>query len=279
MTSVQTVRQVRDRKNIDTTVQEESELSYSRDSVEALASTENRHFWSQIKHRLVARLMRRYLRNHSFEHLDLGCGSGGMLKHLAAEFSDSTSTGIDGYTESLDHARRNAPDARLLLCDITQIEPTAIGSAFDVITCLDVLEHIEEPEHVLQSVCQKLLRDDGIIIVTVPASNRLWSERDVFLGHYRRYTKQSLGDLMSAGGFEIIHMSYLYSYLWAPVYFSRKVIGKLRGLDGQRMEESELKVVPVVNQMMLTAGLIEIWLSTHWGLPFGTSVYCVARKR
>jgi len=59
---------------------------------------------------------------------------------------------------------------------------------FDAITMFDVIEHIEDDAFALKK-CRKALISDGIIFITVPAFELLWSRIDTESGHKRRYSK------------------------------------------------------------------------------------------
>lgn len=62
---------------------------------------------------------------------------------------------------------------------------------FDSILYLDVLEHIRDDRAELESA-SRLLMPGGRLIVLAPAHERLYSEFDTAVGHYRRYCRSSL---------------------------------------------------------------------------------------
>lgn len=71
--------------------------------------------------------------------LELGCGSGSMLRKLSQHFS---ATGIDNSQAMLRLARKKAPRARTFLGDITTFDLT---SSFDAIICpFDTINHVTE---------------------------------------------------------------------------------------------------------------------------------------
>jgi 2-polyprenyl-3-methyl-5-hydroxy-6-metoxy-1,4-benzoquinol methylase len=65
------------------------------------------------------------------------------------------------------------------------------GHSFDTILYIDVLEHIENDKLELQQAAA-LLKPGGYLVVVAPAHQRLYTEFDRSIGHFRRYTKQSL---------------------------------------------------------------------------------------
>jgi len=69
--------------------------------------------------------------------LELGCGNGDDLRKLARRFHV---TGVDVSEEQIRHARENAPAARLLCADFTEVElPTA---GFDAVVSFYVFNHV-----------------------------------------------------------------------------------------------------------------------------------------
>jgi SAM-dependent methyltransferase len=147
-----------------------------------------------------------------------------------------------------------------------------------VVVIADVLEHLDEPERVLTGI-QRLLSPDGIIVATVPASMHLWSDRDVFLGHRKRYTRAGFKQLFQDSGYVVVCSNYAFAYLFPPTFFFRKILSGFQGRSGRNMEKAELRQIPVINSLLTGIGIIECWLSAYIRMPFGTSTYCVARKR
>jgi SAM-dependent methyltransferase len=71
------------------------------------------------------------------------------------------------------------------------LESIAEGERFDTILYIDVLEHIEDDRRELESA-SRLLRGGGFLVVLAPAHQWLYSPFDRAIGHYRRYSKESL---------------------------------------------------------------------------------------
>lgn len=73
---------------------------------------------------------------------------------------------------------------------------------FDSVFCVNVLEHLDEPDTAV-SEFYKSLRAGGKALILVPAHEWLFSAADEAIGHRRRYTRESLRDLMEEAGFEV----------------------------------------------------------------------------
>jgi len=72
--------------------------------------------------------------------------------------------------------------------------------------------------------------------------------------------------------------NYCFSYLVPPAIFFRKFLFRWKKMSGENMEKTELKEIPLLNDILKFIGYAEVRLSQYMPLPFGTSVYCVARK-
>jgi SAM-dependent methyltransferase len=86
---------------------------------------------------------------------------------------------------------------------------------FTLITCLDVLEHVTQPERALAEV-QRVLKPGGLAVFTVPADPRLWSDRDLRLQHRKRYTPADLRAELRAAGFEVLNATHTNLFYYWP---------------------------------------------------------------
>lgn len=98
--------------------------------------------------------------------LDYGCHSGGLLRQLDNRFSRH---GIEISASAAEHARRHNATIWRSLDDMPS------EARFDVITVIDVLEHLEHPEPLLTRLFEKLTEKGILIVSTGDAGNRLWN--------------------------------------------------------------------------------------------------------
>jgi ubiquinone/menaquinone biosynthesis C-methylase UbiE len=73
-----------------------------------------------------------------------------------------------------------------------------VNNKFDTILYIDVLEHIKNDREELDTA-YKLLNKNGKIIILSPAHNYLYSQFDSKIGHFRRYNKRQLCDIVPIG--------------------------------------------------------------------------------
>ncbi len=107
--------------------------------------------------------------------------------------------------------------------DIDQIPDDSL----DYVYTMNVLEHIEDDQAMLQRIYRKL-KLGGRLLIYVPAFQLLFSTMDRKVGHYRRYTRRSLDDVVRHAGFHILQTRYTDSvgFLVTLMY---KLIGNKSG--------------------------------------------------
>ena len=125
--------------------------------------------WMKVGEIHYEHLHRYYFAKRFVKHkevLDLGCGEGYGCSILLQDANSVT--GIDKDEETIHHAKKKyaQDNIEFLTGSITQI-PIEGEAIFDVITCFEVLEHIEDQEKLLKEV-KRLLKPSGIFIVSTP---------------------------------------------------------------------------------------------------------------
>src|SRR5436305_1985034 len=87
--------------------------------------------------------------------------------------------------------------------------------AFDLITCLDVIEHTPD-DRVTLAELRRVCKPGGWLLVTVPAYQALWSRHDEANHHFRRYNRRMLRAVAQAAGWEVERLTSFNSVLLAP---------------------------------------------------------------
>ena len=67
---------------------------------------------------------------------------------------------------------------------------------FDLICAFDVIEHVEDDRRVFTEI-SRVLKDEGVLIFSVPVHAELWNEFDDWVGHARRYEPAELLELLA----------------------------------------------------------------------------------
>ncbi len=90
----------------------------------------------------------------------------------------------------------------------------------------DVVEHIEDDEAFLIEN-HSYLKKGGKIYITVPAYQWLFSEEDVYAGHYRRYSVKQISSLLENIGFEVKYKTYFFTFIPIPLFLLNALPYKL----------------------------------------------------
>ena len=247
-----------------------ADIRYDASRFEVLAGLEREHFWFTARSRLIVWALRKHF-PHAQSLLEIGCGTGNVLGAIAEAAPALRVAGSEAHASALALARSRAPGAMLLQMDARRIP---YRDEFDVIGAFDVLEHIEEDDCVLREMFEAC-RAGGGAIITVPQHPWLWSYRDEFAHHVRRYRRAELLRKVRAAGFEGIWASSFVTALLPLMALSRLRQKSPRGFDAA----SELRVGRVANRalgavMALERRLVQAGLT----LPAGGSLLVIAHK-
>jgi ubiquinone/menaquinone biosynthesis C-methylase UbiE len=239
------------------------------DYFERLYQLEEDHWWHSTRRRLVLdQLERTYSDRSDLRLLDGGCGTGRMLSELNRS---GTAVGIDLSDEALRFCRERRLDHTVKGSLLQMPFPDA---TFDVLTALDVLEHVGDDVGALRE-CQRVLKPGGRMFIFVPAHRWLWSLQDEISHHFRRYTARTLRQAVGAAGYEIERLTYV-SFFLLPII----VVGRLwlRILLRFRDVKDENQLHPGwSNGLLGSIFRSEIPLIRRVDLPIGASLFCVAR--
>lgn len=130
--------------------------------------------------------------------LEVGPGAGAMLVEFAdagfrCEALDSSGAARERTNALLSRSGHSIP---------VHAEPgTDWAGRFDVVCAFEVLEHIEDDLAAVE-LWRSWLKPGGHLLMSVPAHMKLWTARDEWAGHVRRYEREELKDVLRRGGFE-----------------------------------------------------------------------------
>lgn len=225
------------------------------------------HFWLTSKKYVIEQYLESHLRSLDplGRVLEVGCCAGHYLQQFIGRADEVH--GLDMSISALRRCHTDNPGIKNVQGDGLQL-PYADGS-FDLVLMQDVLEHIEDDVATLRGL-HRVLRDDGMFFVCVPAYMFLYGHHDKLFGHVRRYTRGELRGRLEETGFKIVRASYFQSPFLAPLYVKRR-FGKKDGDDF---------IIPpkAVNTFFDKMLRLESIPMKAFDLPFGPTLMCVARK-
>jgi hypothetical protein len=169
---------------------------------------EQRHPWEVARARFFRRIIADACPVAPATVVDIGAGDGWFAAQLRPDLPlASTITCCDVHYTAEDLAA--TLPAGITRSTIPPARPA------DLVLALDVLEHIEDDTAFVADQLRPLVALDGILVVSVPAHQRLFTSHDVALGHHRRHSAASLAMLLNPS-FQIIREGSLFTTLLPP---------------------------------------------------------------
>ncbi len=237
--------------------------------LEIMRSVEDDHWWYRaLRGHVIASLR---LPNRNFALLDAGCGSGGMLARLHAEFPAADLTGLDISEHALQLTKDRGSNAQLVLGSVDRLPFE--DARFDAVVSLDVLYHRDVDDRMAVREMHRVLRPGGVLLLNLPAFDFLRGSHDVAINTARRYTRSQLARLLREANFTIETLTY-WNMLLLPAVAAVRWASR-----GKTEVRSDLSSPPAaVNELLGGIARTELALSRRMPLPFGTSLFAVARK-
>lgn len=249
-------------------------ISFPEGGYDACFELEDASFWFTHRNDVIALALRR----HPFDgvFLDVGAGNGVVSRRLEAE-GYRTVVLEPGKEGALNARRRGLPVVVNATLEAAGFEPASFGAA----GLFDVIEHVEDDERLLRAV-RCVLRPAGVLAVTVPAHEWLWSSEDELAGHHRRYTLDRLRRVLERSGFDVHYATYFFAALTLPIFVARSVPHRL----GRRRSREAVEVRAAAQhtpgrggrlamRMLLAPELRAIRAGRT--VPVGTSCLAIAR--
>lgn len=244
----------------------ESYLSYPEEGHDLCFALEDGSFWFAHRNRMIVEALRAFPPADG-PLLDVGAGNGYVAAGLIA-------AGFD--TIAVEPARAGAANAvrrgvRPVVCGALESAGFRERSAGGI-GLFDVVEHIEgDVDFLLRAA--RYVKPGGRIYLTVPAMPSLWSEEDVYAGHFRRYSRASLRETLERAGLAVEYVTPFFSLLPLPIYLFR-VLRKSRAADARQHQAGGRLLRTMVERVFAVE---TAWVRRRRALPFGASCLAVAR--
>lgn len=244
-----------------------------------MANMEKFYWWHVGRNRIINDQLKKITKGKlRLKILNIGCGTGGTIP-LLQQFGKVVN--VDNSPQVTKYLKQNG------IKDVVLVDGLKLpfnNNDFDIVVSFDVLEHIKEEDAALKE-WQRVLKPGGSLFITVPAYQWLWSEHDVGLHHFRRYTKKRLHHRVTENGFVPKKVSYAISFslpLIVSFRFLKKLATSLKRTKANAKKQSEIssyiKVPEFVNHLFSRILFLESRALKHINFPFGTSVLAVAEN-
>ena len=232
-----------------------------------LYEVENEHWWYAARKEILLRYLDvRLPLPPAARLLDVGCGTGAILESFSHRYE---AFGTDTAPQAIAFCRERG--LTRLYCGTLDSYPPS--EPFDLITMLDMVEHVEDDEGLLRAG-RRLLNEGGHVLIAVPAFPSLWSRLDEILHHKRRYTRGSLRRVVEHAGFTVEHLTFFNCFLF-PLAWVKRVAARATGTG----KAHDLDIPPrPLNATLREIFRVERRILTRSSLPIGLSLLCLARK-
>lgn len=201
--------------------------------------------------------------------LDIGTGTGVFLSLASTRYN---ATGIELGKAAREFAQ--AQGLNVLEASIDQLPFS--DQTFDVVTLIDVLEHLSDPFRAIQEI-ERVLKPGGVLYIKVPnykaqaaKQNTLQFLRLSKAGimsdyvHINHFCSPSLAKFVSRLGFSVMEQGYSASEIW--------------DLNWQEAPRSKNYRIIYNTLVQLISGFLTI-ISIFFKKDFGLNIFIVAKKR
>jgi len=175
----------------------------------------SRHPWERARLALASRLIARHADiTHGTVVLDIGCGDTFVVESLARRHPHVQFYAVDSAFDAdlIEYLTRRMTVRNVALFNSVEEVPTERPAS--LVLLMDVLEHVEDDRRMLQALARSAWTTHATrFLITVPAYAALFCSHDRFLGHYRRYTRRRLLQLVADAGLTPLRSGYLFSTL------------------------------------------------------------------
>jgi ubiquinone/menaquinone biosynthesis C-methylase UbiE len=238
------------------------------DEYATMFRVEQRHWWYRALHRLIFEALDKELPDwREKEILDVGCGTGSILKRLG---NPEKNVGVDLAMEAISFCHERG------LNNVQQADVSALpfsAASFDAVVCSSVLYHqwVKDVGGAVREM-HRVLRPGGLLLLNVPAFRFLHSAHDEAVMTARRFTRNDIRFLLAENGFAIRRLTYWTTLLFPLAVIARTFGGSKMGRDFESAETS------FMNRFFARIMAVELGLLRNVSLPFGVALLAAATK-
>lgn len=248
---------------------------FDPEMLDLLSKIEREHFWHKGRREIIHEMIKQYGKKtakNNLTMLELGCGNGNIVQYLKKK-----AINIEGADISLAGLKSCKKEADIPLYQVDILRTPFCSDSYDIVGLFDIIEHLDDDVAALKEA-YRICKKNGIVIITVPANSLPWSYFDDISGHKRRYSKDDLISKIKETGFRIEKISFFMFFLSSFLLIFRQ-FNFFGGKNHKKLAQlSELKIIPIINELFLIFLKLENLILKKFDLPFGSSIICVARK-
>jgi len=225
-------------------------------TLEVLEGANNYNNW-------IAYEILRFVKNPIIE---IGSGTGNLSEKFLNYGQVLLSDNDNGLVKVLNDRFKHFKNGSSIRLDIEKDVDSKYYNTFRSVIAVNVLEHIDDDRTAIKNI-GKLLKKGGTVNLLVPAKRLAYTRLDRELGHYRRYEKNELYELLRSAGFSV---DQLYFF---------NVVGLVSWIVRDKVEKSSFQLKPY--QVALFDKIVPLlrFVETRIRPPIGISLIAVATKK
>ncbi len=198
--------------------------------------------------------------------LDVGCGTGANLEMLS---NFGNAEGVDVSDDAIKFSRAKGLTVHKGLAE----ELPFAEEEFDLVTALDVIEHLDNDIAGLKEI-HRVLKIGGKTLIFVPAFMWLWGVQDDISNHRIRYTREQISTRLEKAGFSVNRATYANFTFFLPILAGRTIMK----VTGAKPESENNINVSALNGLFGKIFSSETHLLKRVDVPIGVSIVVVATK-
>lgn len=231
------------------------------------------NWWFKARKEIVHSIIDKYIQGTNNNILEVGAGYG-IMTEILKEYG--TVTAIEPYPDAARYLK-NIFDIRVHCCNLGEYISFGSKEKYDIIAMFDVLEHIKADIDTIAKM-YTILKNKGLLILTIPAYKFLWSKHDKLNNHYRRYTISELNKVFSWSWlyekypFTIRRITYFNTLLFPLALLDKLWLSKNK-------QSTALNPNKLVNTILYNIFKLEKYLLKYFNLPYGISILLITEKK
>ena len=194
------------------------------------------HYWNVARFKIINQLIKKIA--ITIKGISIGCGIGVDVKLLRDYDID-----VIGVEPS------NSKPIESMKKYIKTDSSSLLVDNYNTVFLLEVLEHLKEPNKMLDEII-KSYTNLQYIIITVPARSEIFSNYDIEVGHEKRYNLEDIECLAKALGIEVVFNKYiLFTFIWLMIFKKRPTIIKAPKVHMRKLHNILGSIIALENKL------------------------------
>ncbi len=261
--------------------QQETPQIFELDYYQRLHDIEEQHGWAQGLRDAMDALLGPAVNGKHLRVLDIGCGTGYLMRYLQKYPLDGEVVGIDISPFALQFCRQRGANS---LAIASATEAPFPSSSYDLIICIDTIQHLTPAGADLVAIKEfaRLLRPGGLLYLRTNSARGHRPLEGVDLNQYRRYLVPELKTMIAQAGLQTQRATYLNAIpgFWAMLREYTQARRKVRAIGPGLSIQPYPPERAWLNRAIHGILAFESWIigKARLDLPFGHSIAVLARK-